>query len=323
MATTVITPLSNLPLEDVVLPYAHPANAVLPLAERRRSIGGRRRHLRRSDGNARHHQIETAPFSYQWNGFSATLRLKMLDRPDSETAAPRVFATTHWSVVLAAGQADSTSTQRALETLCRAYWYPIYVYVRRKGHGPDEAKDLTQEFFVRLIAKDHVRLADRKKGKFRTFLLAMLDYFLAREWSRARRQKRGGQFKFVSLDQQEPEERYRLEPAASDTPERIYLRHWALTVLEQAMNALEQECQANGKSGLFAEVKELLSSDRDAPTYAELGRKLDMGEGALRMAVLRLRRRYGELLRHEIAHTVGQPEEVDEEMRLLLGLISE
>jgi len=241
----------------------------------------------------------------------------------SGETGPRIFATTHWSVVLAAGEGDSPPAHRALETLCGAYWYPIYVYVRRKGYGPDEAQDLTQEFFAQVIAKEHLRLADREKGKFRNFLLAMLDYFLAREWSRAHRQKRGGQFTFVSLDQQTPEERYRLEPAVSDTPEKIYLRRWALTVLEQAMNALEQECHDNGKGVLFAEVKELLSSDRDGPTYAEIGRKLNMGEGALRMAVLRLRRRYGELLRHEIAQTVGQPEEVDEEMRLLLGLISE
>lgn len=225
--------------------------------------------------------------------------------------------------MLAAGEGDSPPAHRALETLCGAYWYPIYVYVRRKGYGPDEAQDLTQEFFAKVIAKEHLRLADREKGKFRTFLLAMLDYFLAREWSRAHRQKRGGQFTFVSLDQQTPEARYRLEPVVSDTPEKIYLRHWALTVLEQTMNALERECHANGKGGLFTEVKELLSSDRDGPTYAEIGRKLNMGEGALRMTVLRLRRRYGELLRHEIAQTVGQPEEVDEEMRLLLGLISE
>lgn len=241
----------------------------------------------------------------------------------SGETGPRIFATTHWSVVLAAGEGDSPPAHRALETLCGAYWYPIYVYVRRKGYGPDEAQDLTQEFFAKVIAKEHLRLADREKGKFRTFLLAMLDYFLAREWSRAHRQKRGGQFTFVSLDQQTPEARYRLEPVVSDTPEKIYLRHWALTVLEQTMNALERECHANGKGGLFTEVKELLSSDRDGPTYAEIGRKLNMGEGALRMTVLRLRRRYGELLRHEIAQTVGQPEEVDEEMRLLLGLISE
>ena len=124
--------------------------------------------------------------------------------PEPQPAGPRVFATTHWSVVLAAGQDDSAPAQRALEILCRGYWYPIYVYVRRKGYGPDEAQDLTQEFFAQLIAKEHLRLADRKKGKFRTFLLTMLDYFLAREWSRAHRQKRGGQFIFISLDQQTP-----------------------------------------------------------------------------------------------------------------------
>jgi len=251
----------------------------------------------------------------------------ILDMPDSaresDTAPARVFATTHWSVVLAAGEGDSPPARQALEVLCRGYWYPIYVYVRRKGHGPDEAQDLTQEFFAQLIAKEHLRLADREKGRFRTFLLAMLDYFLAREWSRAHRQKRGGQFTFVSLDQQTPEERYRLEPADGDTPEKKFLRQWALAVLEQAMNMLERECRGNGKSALFGEVKELLSSERDGPAYAEIGRRLNLAEGATRMAVLRLRRRYGELLRHEIAQTVGRPEEVEEELRFLLGLVSE
>jgi DNA-directed RNA polymerase specialized sigma24 family protein len=243
--------------------------------------------------------------------------------PESETAAPRVFATTHWSVVLAAGETESAPAQRALEVLCRGYWYPIYVYVRRKGHGPDEAQDLTQEFFAQLIAKEHLRLADREKGKFRTFLLAMLDHFLAREWSRAHRQKRGGQFVFISLDEQTPEERYRLEPTDHDTPEKKFLRHWALTALEQAMNALEHECNRNGKGALFSEVKELLSRERDGATYAEIARRLNMGEGATRMAVLRLRRRYGELLRHEIAQTVSGPKEVEEEMRYLLSAVSE
>src|SRR6266566_3471945 len=162
---------------------------------------------------------------------------------ESEGHSPRVFATTHWSVVLAAGKDESAPARSALETLCRAYWYPIYVYVRRKGHGPDDAQDLTQEFFAQLISKHHLRLADRNKGKFRTFLLAMLDYFLAREWSRAHRQKRGGQFSFISLDQQTPEERYRLEPADNDTPEKKFAREWALAVLKQTMEGLEQECE--------------------------------------------------------------------------------
>src|SRR5438874_12500664 len=169
--------------------------------------------------------------------------------PGRESAAdsPRAFATTHGSVVVAAGKDESLPARSALEKLCRAYWYPIYVYVRRKGYGADDAQDLTQEFFAQLISKHHLRLADRNKGKFRTFLLATLDYFLAREWSRAHRQKRGGQFSFISLDQQTPEERYRLEPAAADTPENNFQRQWALTVLKQALNALEGECNATGK----------------------------------------------------------------------------
>ena len=169
---------------------------------------------------------------------------------ESPKATPNVFATTHWSVVVAAGRDESAPARSALETLCRAYWYPIYVYVRRKGHGPDDAQDLTQEFFAQLISKQHLRLANRNKGKFRSFLLATLDHFLAREWSRAHRQKRGGQFSFISLDQQTPEERYRLEPPDNDTPEKKFAREWALAVLKQAMNSLERECEANGKGSL-------------------------------------------------------------------------
>src|SRR5436190_21668738 len=180
----------------------------------------------------------------------------------SEGTKAQVFNTTHWSVVLAAGKQAAPGAEEALETLCRAYWYPIYVYVRRKGYGADDAQDLTQEFFAQLIAKEHLRLADREQGKFRTFLLAMLDYFLAREWSRAHRQKRGGQFTFISLDDQGPEERYRLEPADNDTPEKKFLREWALTVLKQALKALECECEANGKGALFREVRNLLSGER-------------------------------------------------------------
>src|SRR5262245_4866836 len=219
---------------------------------------------------------------------------------EPDGASPRVFATTHWSVVLAAGQEDSAA-QSALETLCRVYWYPIYVYVRRKGHGPDDAQDLTQEFFARLISKQHLRLADRNKGRFRTFLLAMLDYFLAREWSRAHRQKRGGAFSFISLDGQTPEERYRLEPADNETPEKKFQRQWALTVLKQTMDALERECEANGKGTLFREVRSVLSGERDGAAYGGIGQRLAMAEGAVRVAVHRLRQRYGELLRDEIA----------------------
>jgi RNA polymerase sigma-70 factor (ECF subfamily) len=241
---------------------------------------------------------------------------------ESAPESPRVFATTHWSVVLAAGKDESVPARSALETLCRAYWYPIYVYVRRKGHGPDDAQELTQEFFAQLISKHHLRLADRNKGKFRTFLLAGLDYFLAREWSRAHRQKRGGQFSFISLDQQTPEERYRLEPADGDTPEKKFAREWALAVLKQAMDALERECEANGKGSLFREARNLLSGERDSGAYAGMSQRLGMAAGAARMAVLRLRQRHGELLRAELAQTVSRVEEVDEEMRFLLEALS-
>jgi RNA polymerase sigma-70 factor (ECF subfamily) len=246
----------------------------------------------------------------------------MPEEREAEAAGPGVFPTTHWSVVLAAGDSPSGAAQAALETLCRAYWYPIYVYVRRKGYGPDEAQDFTQAFFARLIAKEHFRLAERTKGKFRTFLLAILDFFLAREWRRAHRQKRGGQYSFISLDQLAPEERYRLEPADNDTPEKNFLRQWALAALKQAMAALESECETNGKGDLFREVKGLLSGER-AVAYPGIAQRLRMTEGALRVMVHRLRHRYGELLRTEIAQTVASPQEVDEELRYLLGVLSQ
>jgi RNA polymerase sigma-70 factor (ECF subfamily) len=244
-------------------------------------------------------------------------------RREWEAAVPRVFATTHWSVVLAAGEGESEPSRRALETLCAGYWFPIYVYVRRKGHGPDEAEDLTQEFFAQLIAKEHLRLADRDKGRFRTFLLAMLDYFLAREWKRTHRQKRGGEFQFVSLDQRDAENRYRFEPADHETPQRHFDRQWAFTVLKQAIAALEAECHADGSGALFHEVRHLLSGERPDAAYGSIAGRVAMTEGALRVAVHRLRRRYGELLRAEIAQTVATPAEAEEELRYLLQVLSE
>jgi RNA polymerase sigma-70 factor (ECF subfamily) len=242
---------------------------------------------------------------------------------EAETGGPRVFATTHWSVVVAAGEAESAPAQSALETLCRAYWYPIYVYVRRKGHAPDDAQDLTQEFFAQVISKHQLRKADRNKGKFRTFLLAALDHFLAREWTRAHRQKRGGQFVFLSLDQERPEERYRLEPRDNTTPERNFERQWARTLLEHAMDALKQECDASRKGALFAEVRRLLSGEREEGAHGEISRRLGISETTVRVNIHRLRRRYGELLRAKLAETVSEKEEVEEELRYLMRTLSE
>lgn len=241
----------------------------------------------------------------------------------AEPRGPRVFATTHWSVVLAAGESDPEPARRALEILCQAYWYPIYVYVRRKGYGPEDAQDLTQEFLAQLIAKKTFQRADRNKGKFRTFLLAALDHFLAREWTRAHRQKRGGQFAFLALDQEGPEERYRLEPADSLTPERHFERNLALTMLKRAMNALQQECQASGKGTVFAEVRPLLTGEREAGAHAAISRRLAISETTVRVTIHRLRRRFGELLRAELAQTVTGKEEVEEEMRYLMQTLSQ
>jgi RNA polymerase sigma-70 factor (ECF subfamily) len=182
---------------------------------------------------------------------------------------------------------------------------------------------LTQEFFAQLISKEHLRLADRDKGRFRTFLLAMLDYFLAREWKRVHRQKRGGEFQFVSLDQRDAEDRYRFEPADHETPQRQFERQWAFTVLKQAMTALEAECHADGLDALFREVRHLLSGERPDAAYGSIAERVAMTEGALRVAVHRLRRRYGELLRAEIAQTVETAAEAEEELRYLLQVLSE
>jgi RNA polymerase sigma-70 factor (ECF subfamily) len=244
------------------------------------------------------------------------------DHP-TESTGGRIFATTHWSVVLAAGAGDSVPSQVALETLCRCYWYPIYVYVRRKGHGPDEAEDLTQEFFSQLIAKEHLRLVDRSKGKFRSFLLAVLDHFLARERSRAHRQKRGGQFRFVSLDEPKLEDRYALEPVdGHGTPEEIFLRQWALALLRTSMDRLKSECAAEGKQELFGVVRRLMSREHVGEAYAGVAARLGMSEGAVRVAVHRLRHRFGELLREEIAPTVASNAEVEEELRYLMRVVS-
>jgi RNA polymerase sigma factor (sigma-70 family) len=242
---------------------------------------------------------------------------------ESETRGPRVFATTHWSVVLAAGGGELEPARRALETLCKAYWWPIYVYVRRRGYGPDDAQDLTQEFLAQLIAKNNIRRADRNKGRFRTFLLAALDHFLAREWTRAHRQKRGGQFAFLSLDQEHPEERYRLEPADNATPEKNFERQWALTLLSRALGALQREYEANGKGALFAEVRGLLSGEREAGAYSAISQRLAISETTVRVGLHRLRRRYGELVRAELADTVSGKEELDEEIRYLKRALSQ
>jgi len=241
--------------------------------------------------------------------------------PNALPAVPQ-FTTTHWSVVLTAKDDASPVADEALAQLCRAYWYPLYAYVRRKGYGVADAQDLTQEFFARFLEKRWLGSVDRRKGKFRSFLLGSLEHFLAKEWTRAHRLKRGGGQAIIAWEGCDPEERYRLEPADDWTAERIYERRWALTVLEQAMSALAAEYAATGKQPLFEELKPFISGEDEEVSYPELAARLQMSEGAVRVAAHRLRLRYAESVRGEIAKIVQRPEDVEEELRHLFAALS-
>ena len=237
--------------------------------------------------------------------------------PDSCTS-PRSFVTTHWSVVLKAGQGAADGADVALEKLCRTYWWPLYAFVRRRGYAAHDAQDLTQEFFARLLAKDFLRSVDRNKGKFRSFLLAALEHFLANEWRRTQTQKRGGNCSFVSIDDSSAEQPFLQVPASNLSPEQFFAQQWAMTLLNQTLAELEQEFVGSGKGRLFGELKIFLTGEKRATSYAELATSLDMTQAALKMAVSRMRQRYGELLRAEIANTVSDPAEIEEELRALL-----
>jgi DNA-directed RNA polymerase specialized sigma24 family protein len=236
--------------------------------------------------------------------------------------SPRSFVTTHWSVVLAAREGASTETDAALERLCRAYRWPLYAFVRRRGYEAHDAQDLTQEFFARLLAKDFLRTVDRSKGKFRSFLLAALEHFLAKEWRRSQTQKRGGKFTFVSLDDGSAETQFLQVPSADLPPEKLFEQQWALTLLDQVVTRLRQEHVAAGKGEQFEQLKIFLTGEKRAVAYADLALNLNTTEAALKMAVSRMKKRYGELLREEIANTVSDPAEIEEELRALFAALS-
>jgi RNA polymerase sigma factor (sigma-70 family) len=234
-----------------------------------------------------------------------------------------LFATTHWSVVLTAAKEDAPEAAAALERLCRTYWYPLYVFVRRRGHSPEDAQDLTQQFFALFLHKEYFRLADRARGRFRTFLLHALEHFLINEWKRAQRAKRGGGTTPISLDVQDAEHRYARELVTTLTPDRAYEKQWAATLLEQVLSALREEYAAAGSSRVFAELADLLWGKDGSVSFAEIGNRLSMTEGAARGAMHRLRTRYREQLRREVAQTVSEPGEVDEELRYLITVVSQ
>jgi RNA polymerase sigma-70 factor (ECF subfamily) len=246
------------------------------------------------------------------------------ETPSTETVPPQrsAFVTTHWSVVLTAGRSDTMRAQDALAKLCQAYWFPLYAYVRRRGHSVEDAQDLTQEFFARVLEHQWIARADQAKGRFRTFLLTALERFLANEWDKARALKRGGGHPCVPLQLDTAETRYGVEPTHDRTPEQAFEHRWALTLLEEVVKQLEAEFHAEGRAAVFAALKPCLVGDRESQPYAELASALGMNESAVKVAVHRLRQRYRELLRAEIAHTVASPADVDAEMRHLFNVLA-
>jgi RNA polymerase sigma-70 factor (ECF subfamily) len=244
------------------------------------------------------------------------------DTSTSATAHRDWFTTTHWSVVLSARDQDSPQAAAALEKLCRTYWYPLYAYVRRQGEQEESAKDLTQEFFALLLQKNRLDQVQREKGRFRSFLLASLKNFLTDEWDKAQAQKRGGGQILLSLDDDTAEDRYRLEPADTMTPDKLFEQRWALTLLDQAKTRLKEEYARAGKGGFYERLRVFEGGDPEAPTYAEVAAEFGLTESAVKSATHRLRQRYGELVREEVAHTVDSPAEVDEELRHLISVLS-
>jgi RNA polymerase sigma factor (sigma-70 family) len=236
-------------------------------------------------------------------------------------AADGRFATTHWSLVVAARDRDAPEAQQALAALCSTYWYPLYAFIRRQGFDADQAQDLTQEFFTRLLEKDFLQAVDPRKGKFRSFLLAACRHFLANERDRALAQKRGGGQSIVSLDFHAANDRFDQEPADPWTPERFFERQWALAVLDRVLARLRQEFERTGKSHLFDGLKFALIGERSRVPYNQLARELNLTEGAVKVAVHRVRQRYRELLREEVGQTVEEPGRIDEEIRELFAAL--
>ena len=230
------------------------------------------------------------------------------------------FPTTLWTVVLHAGRDEPAQAQAALAQLCQAYWYPLYSFVRRRGYSPHDAQDLTQAFFAQLLEKRGLERVDPELGRFRTFLLASLKNFLANDWDRAHARKRGGGQTIVSLDEESAESRYQLEPSHDMTPERHFERQWAMTLLDQVLDALRDEYHAEGKGDLFEELKAVLIGQPEA--YADMAARLRRSEGAIKVAVHRLRHRYRELMRARIAETVGEGD-VEDELRHLLAVLGD
>jgi RNA polymerase sigma factor (sigma-70 family) len=235
-------------------------------------------------------------------------------------SGPSQFPTTRWSLVVAAGDPGRKEARSALVSLCENYWYPLYAYLRRRGYPADQAQDLTQEFFIRVLEGRYLDRAYPEKGRFRSFILTSLKFFVGDEEDRQHAHKRGGGV-LVSLEFSSGEERYQREPAHDETPERIFERRWALSVLDRVVEKLRNEFVQHGRPEHFERLKQFLLGRSDAP-YAELAREMNTSEGALKVAIHRLRKRYRGLFREEIADTVADPGEVESELRFLAAVLS-
>ena len=243
----------------------------------------------------------------------------MTTESPSSSAPGDIFATTHWTVVLAAGQRHTPQADGALEVLCRTYWFPLYAYVRRRGHAKADAEDLTQAFFARFLEKNYLAGLDAERGRFRAFLLASLKHFLANEWDKSQAQKRGGGVLPLSLDWQTADTKFQVAATNEPSPDQAFDREWALALLTKVIERLQKECAADGKAKLFEELKGFLMAGKNETAQSEMAKALGMEEGAVRVTVHRLRKRYRVLLRDAIAQTLTDESQVDEEMRALFG----
>ncbi len=250
-------------------------------------------------------------------------RTSSIRDPAQADARRPVFVTTHWSVVLSARDNASPQSAAALENLCGAYWYPLYAYARWLGNSPHDAEDLTQEFFARLLQKNYLSAVEQERGRFRTFLLVVFKRFLSEQWRRGQAQKRGGREAAVPFDTKLAESLYQNEPPATLPADKLYEQRWALALLDRTMARLRAEFHAAGNTAEFDRLKGFLTVGKREIASTAAADKSGMSSGALRVAAHRLRKRFRHILREEIAHTVARPEDVDEELRHLLGVLSE
>ncbi|MEE8583344.1 MAG: sigma-70 family RNA polymerase sigma factor [Acidobacteriota bacterium] len=232
-----------------------------------------------------------------------------------------MFATTRWTIVLAAGDRHNRDSRQALETLCGTYWTPVYSFVRRRGHSADEAQDLTQGFFTRLLEKQSLAAANRERGKFRSFLLSSVKNYLANEWDRSQAQKRGGGTTAVPIDAESAERLYSPVRAPQESPEKIFERRWAAALVEQVFSRMRQDAQRAGRLKAFERIKAFLTGEAAGVRYQDVAEELDLSEAAVKVRVHRLRRRFGDLLRQEVAQTVQSPDQVEAEIRYLFSAV--